>query len=154
MSACSSIQDTATSSLFLNERKTLKPLFFHSFHFWKLSGIYLLAINTCLPKSTTSSQSASCCDGYYPYMSIWYPEDWLVEFFRGVEHKFFTTHAFVSIKNKVHSLFCQWMYLWFQVICPYQRLILSQRTNIFSPDFTALMGLYFLKAMFYIQQLQ
>ena len=100
MSACSSIQDTAISSLFLNESNPSSLFFPHFVLFWKLSGIYFLAINTCLPKSTPSSQSASCCDVYYPYMSIWYPEDVLVEFFRRVEHKCFTTYAVVSIKEQ------------------------------------------------------
>lgn len=102
MSACSS----RYSNFFIvpqskkNPQASFFPFFFFFFIFWKLSGIYFLAINTCLPKFTPSSQSASCCDGHYPYMSIWYPEDGLVEFFRRVEHKFFITHAFVSIKEQ------------------------------------------------------
>jgi len=140
---CSSMKEKPSRLFF--------PIFFL---FWKLAGIYFLAINTCLPKSTTSSQSASHCDGYYPYMSIWYPEDGLVEFFRRVEHKFFITHAFVSIKEQSTLPVLPVYVSMVSVICPYQWLILSQRTNIFSPDFTALMGLYFLKALFYIQQLQ
>jgi hypothetical protein len=120
--------------LFLNERKTPKALFFHFVLFWKLSGIYFVAINTCLPKSTPSSQSASCCDGYYPYMSIWYPEDALVEFFRTVERKcfFFYSRSCQYKRTKSTPCFASVCICGFASVCIYGFKLYAHMTHYYS----------------------